>query len=445
MRWPRLGRSYDKCVSLRTVRPNLCDARYGFLRDPIMPDTIPYLLIGGYAAAQAAFAIREREQDAQIVLLCAEKHPPYQRPPLSKQMLFEEGYQPDNILEASLEEYAAKNIELRMGAVATKIDRAERQVQLLSGEVLNYDKLLFAPGAQAKKPDMPGAALSNVYYIRTLEDGVDLRNAIAQGGKAVVIGGSYLGLEAASGCLKRGVDVTIVDSHPGPWAKFASEGLQQFLKSEFEKRSAHLIFDEKVAGISGEDKATGVPTSGGEVACDFVVAATGATLNTELAKDAGLEVDKTHGIVVDETLRTQDPHIWVAGDCACYPDKTVGKPWHAEHYMNALWQGKLAGRNMTGANEAYDEVPYFFSDLLDLHMVLRGSPGAGKSKAVVGSMERGEFVELYADEEGTLKMAVALTHDAHKSEAVAAVLARLVRGKPAATSLDEKDFEGFFS
>jgi 3-phenylpropionate/trans-cinnamate dioxygenase ferredoxin reductase subunit len=150
-------------------------------------------------------------------------------------------------------------------------------------------------------------------------------------------------------------------------------------------------------------------TSQGEFAGDVIVLATGVVPNVSLAADAGLATDPKHGIVVDEFLVTADPDVYAAGDVAFRPGHPMGLS--GEHHLNAKWQGTAAGANMAGANEPYTKVPYFWTDFLDLHMILRGHPENAVPARLIGDRAAGEFIELYAGPDGTLAMGIAISHD----------------------------------
>ncbi len=389
-----------------------------------MSSPLTYVLIGGYAAAHAARAIRERDSQGRIVLVNAEKWAPYERPPLSKDLLYDEDYKAEKTFAEPDKFYREHNIELRLNTRAISIDRAKCEVSLSDGSTLTYNKLFLAPGSSAKKPQFEGGDFSNIRVIRTLDDSLTLRDELRQVENVAIVGGSYLGLEIASGALKVGAKPTVIDSNSGPWSKFASPDLQAFLRGEFEKAGAKFIWNQRVKTLNGEEnsKASTVQTDEGPIGTDLIVAAIGATLHTELAKNAGLKVHEKHGIMVDATLRTDDPNIWVAGDCAAYPEAFVGTLWHNEHYRNAQWQGEIAGANMASPDDEaqkFARAPYFFSDVLDLHMILRGNPAGGKPAKVLGDMKAGEFAELYADDEGVVAMIVMISHDKPKTRAVA--------------------------
>lgn len=389
-----------------------------------------YVLIGGYAAVHAARSIRRLDSQGRITLVNAENWPPYERPPLSKELLFDEDYAPEDVLAEAQGFYDERAVDLRLGTRATAIDRGNRQVSLSDGSTLDYDKLLLAPGAGAKKPEFEGGNFSNIHVIRTLNDSLTLRQELDKVNKLAIIGGSYLGLEVASGALKKGAKPTVIDSNSGPWSKFASDELQGFLRAEFERAGCQFLWNQRVKKLGGSDGiANEVHTDDGPIATDLVVAAIGAQLHTDLAKEAGLEIHDKHGIIVDATLRTADSNIWVAGDCAAYPEAFVGTLWHNEHYRNAQWQGELAGHNMASEEKdalKFARAPYFFSDVLDLHMVLRGSPAGGKAARVIGEMEKGEFAELYADDARVVKMVVVISRDKPKTRAIAEKLEPLL-------------------
>ena len=397
-----------------------------------MSSSLTYVLVGGYAAMHAASAIRENDSQSRIVLINAESWPPYERPPLSKDLLFNSDYVPEQAFAESGSYYSERNVELQLNTRVGSINREAQEVVLSDGSKIRYDKLLLAPGSGAKKPDFEGGDFSNIRVIRTLDDGLKLREELGEVENIAIVGGSYLGLEVASGALKRGANPTVIDSNGGPWSKFASPDLQNFVRDSFEQAGAKFIWNQRVKTLegAGDGKANGVQTDQGTLKTDLIVAAIGAHLHTELAEGAGLEIHEKHGIMVDKTLRTADPNIWVAGDCAAYPEAFVGTLWHNEHYRNAEWQGKIAGANMSSqAAQEFARAPYFFSDILDLHMVLRGNPAGGKPARVLGDMAQGEFAELYADDEGVVAMVVVISHDKPKTRAVAEKLEPLLWDK----------------
>ena len=191
-----------------------------------MSSSPTYVLIGGYAAIHAARAIRSRDKSGRIVLVNAENWLPYERPPLSKDLLFNGDYLPESTFAETEKFYREHNVELMLNTRATSIDRQAKEVTLSDESKLSYDKLLLAPGAGAKKPEFKGGEFSNIRVIRTLSDSLKLREELGEIEKVAIVGGSYLGLEVASGALKRGAKPTVIDSHGGPveqirFARFA--------------------------------------------------------------------------------------------------------------------------------------------------------------------------------------------------------------------------------
>jgi NADPH-dependent 2,4-dienoyl-CoA reductase/sulfur reductase-like enzyme len=153
-----------------------------------------------------------------------------------------------------------------------------------------------------------------------------------------------------------------------------------------------------------------------------------------------LDVDERHGVQVDAFLQTSDPNIWAAGDIACFEDLALGKKWHVEHYMNAEWQGAAAGAIMAGENKPFNKVAYFFSDIFDIHMCLRGDPEARGGSVVLGDIEAAEFVELYHDESGQVRMGVAISHDASRPDTIGNIVQSLIRERANVAALDAATF-----
>lgn len=394
-----------------------------------MAETTQYLLIGGFAAGQAAQSIRKIDPNGRIIIVGKEQHPPYDRPPLSKQSLTDDSFKTDDPYSKLDNYYPDNNIELRLGHEVVAIDRAGQSVMLDHGNSITYEKLLIATGATPKTLDIPGSDLEGIHYLRTIEDSAAIREALREAQRVLVIGTGYMGMEVISGAVERKLDVTAIAPGPHPWDKFASPQLGQFLTDYYTARNVKFSFGDEVTAFTGDGKVTAAQTKNGQtIEVDAVIACVGVQLNTQLAQDAGLEVDEKEGVMVDTTLQTSDPHIWVAGDIACFADQALDKRWHAEHFMNAKWQGQAVGAIMAGEAQPYDKVAYFFSDFLDLRMILRGDPQGGKQTTILGNLQDAEFIELYADDVGVLKMGLYITHDEAKQDPVSDKLEELIRG-----------------
>lgn len=397
-----------------------------------MEQSTKYLLVGGgVASVWAAQSIRGIDTEGRIVIVGREEHPPYDKPPLSKKYVAEDNVPTDDAYSKFDDFYPKNKIDLIKGQEVVSLDRAARTVTLANRDVIRYEKLLLATGATPRKLDVPGADLRNIYMLRTIEEAEAIRAAISNATNVVLVGAGYLNMEVGSGALERGKNVTFIEMSDRPWSRFASPALGKFMVDAYTARGAKFMFHEEVSAFMGGGAVSAVSTkSGAHVEADAVVVAVGVTLNTELAKKAGLVLGDRGGVLVDENLRTSEPNIWAAGDIACFQDVALGKRWHAEHHLNAKWQGRHVGTNMAGEQKPYDQVPYFFSDFLDLHMVLRGDPAVSRHQntKVIGDMQSGDFVELYADEAGKLRMGVAINHEEPKLDPISDKLEALIRG-----------------
>ncbi|MBW3622375.1 MAG: FAD-dependent oxidoreductase [Armatimonadetes bacterium] len=409
-----------------------------------MEQNVNYLLIGGgLASANAAAAIRERDNDGSILIIGMEPYFPYDRPPYSKNFLTDNEMSPDATFSKPEEFYGEHRIQLHTGVKATKIDRENRIVTLDSGDTIRYEKLLLATGARPNALGVPGEDLIGVFLLREAEDGIHIRQALRNSRKAVMIGAGFIGMEVAADCVVEGIDTTVLTHGDTIWSQLRpSPAIQEFLRSTYESKGVKFLFNEDVAAFEGEGSLRAVRTkSGKSVEADFCVVAVGVSLNSELAKEAGLEVNEKGAIRVSSTLQTSDPNIWAAGDVACFKDVALDKEWHVEHYMNAMWQGETVGANMAGEERPYDRVAYFFSDEFDLHMIMRGDPDRAKSAKVIGEMQSGNFVELYADDTDSLRMGVAFNHDEEKLEPISDTLESLIRERRKVAQIDPSEFK----
>jgi 3-phenylpropionate/trans-cinnamate dioxygenase ferredoxin reductase component len=279
---------------------------------------------------------------------------------------------------------------------------------------------------------VPGAnGRANLYTLRRLDDSLAIRDAIGRGGHVVIVGAGYIGMEVGADARVRGLDVTIVAPDARPWSKFTSERFGTFLQRYYEGQGVRFLLGDQVVSIEGAGGATEVVTKNDRrLSADFVIAGVGAKLNLELPKAAGLDVDERNGVRVNEYLETSAPNVYAAGDIAFFKDVALQKEWHAEHHMNAMWQGEAVGKVMAGERKPFDQVAYFFSDEFDLHMVLRGDPQGGKSFATIGDMDSAEFIELYAAEDGRLMMGIAVSRDYDKLDpGISDTLEKLIRAR----------------
>jgi len=330
----------------------------------------PVVIVGaGHAGVQAAASLREEGYDGEIVLLSDERELPYQRPPLSKAFLKREMDLHGLPLRAEAF-YPAQRIDLRLGARAVRIDRAARTVALADGTSLPYGHLILATGARQRRLEVPGVDLPGVYALRTIADAAALRERIVPGLRVVVIGAGFIGLEVAATAAKLGAETAVVEI-ARPMGRAVSPALSDFYAEAHRSFGARLFLGVGVREISGTDKAEAVVLSDGEVLpADLVLVGVGVTAEDALARAAGL--DCGNGVLVDERLVTSDPAISAIGDCAAFPNATLGFVTRLESIQNAVDQGKLVAARLAGKPKAYDALAWFWSDQGDLKLLIVG-------------------------------------------------------------------------
>lgn len=365
---------------------------------------------GGQAGAQATETLRRRGHRGPITLIGDEALLPYQRPPLSKKFLAG-ALARDRLLIRHAEHYAEHAVDMRLGFAAVSIDRARQRVEIADGTHVDYDRLLLATGSRARLFPVPGAELAGVYYLRTFADVERLRAELAPGRRCVIVGGGYIGLEAASTCRELGVEVTVLDAADRVMSRVVSPWVSRFYEAEHARHGVDIRCGARVASFvpeasparTGAVRVAGVRLQdGAEVPADFVLIAIGVAPDDTLARAAGLACD--NGILVDEYCRTSDEHIYAAGDCARHPSPHYGMTVLLESVDNAFEQAQSAALNMFGTATVHDKVPWFWSDQYDLkmiivglaqrhdHALLRGDP-ASRSFSVV-YLREGELIAV---------------------------------------------------
>jgi 3-phenylpropionate/trans-cinnamate dioxygenase ferredoxin reductase subunit len=350
-----------------------------------------FVIVGaGLAGAKAAEASREEGFDGRVVLVGAEAERPYERPPLSKGFLLgteENAYvHPDDW-------YDRHAVRLLTGRRVVGIDRAAHQVALDDGERLDYTKLLLTTGSTPRKLKVPGGDLDGVHYLRVVGNSARLREALREGGRVVVVGAGWIGLETAAAAREYGCAVTVVEPQAQPLLAALGERLGGFFADVHRQHGVEFRLGTGVTAIDGTGgTVSSVLTADGEtLPADVVVVGVGARPATRLAEEAGLATGD--GILVDESLRTDDPDIFAAGDVANAVNPFYGTRIRVEHWANALYQGPAAARSMLGEDVAYDQLPYFFTDQYDLGMEFTGHlpPGTSAEVVIRGSLDGHSF------------------------------------------------------
>ena len=329
------------------------------------------LVIGGsHAALALAAELRKLSAEAEITVISADPELPYQRPPLSKAFMSQK-VSFEQILLRPEDWFAANSIELRRNTRAERIDRESRTVTLSGGDVLPFDHLVLATGARPRRlPEAIGGHLPNVHVMRDLSDALSLMDSMKEGSRLVVIGGGYIGLEAASEAAKKGVSVTVIEAADRILKRVACAETADDVRSLHHAHGVRIFENASLVRIiEGDNLATGVElTDGSVIAADFVITGIGVFPDTALAESCGLHV--ANGVVVDEHLATSDPSILAIGDCASFPYK--GMMIRLESVQNANDMGIVAAQNILGAGLVYKPVPWFWSDQFELKLQIAG-------------------------------------------------------------------------
>lgn len=354
-------------------------------------------VVAGYAAQEFA---RCGISAGELCILSAEKTLPYDRPPLSKDYLANEKTA-EEILINEPDFYEANGIEVRLETAVTQVDLDNKKLYV-NGSTIAYDKLLIATGARPRTFDLPGHDLSNIFYLRHIGDAREIRQKAQQAKHAVVIGGSFIGMEATAVLQSSGVDTTMIFPEARVWQSFFTPKMSHFFASYYRDRGVTILSQEKVTAFAGNGRVQKVVTqSGKELPADLVVAGIGVVPNKELFADCGLQI-ADEGIVVNRFLETNFPSVLAAGDITCYEDVVYDKQLHIEHWDNAVQQGQHAARVMLGEIQPYAHVPYFFSDVFDLSYEFWGDPTGAAQTVHRGEVENGRFSVWWLAEDGRL-------------------------------------------
>lgn len=341
---------------------------------------------GGQAAASMAAKLRGLGYVGAVTILGEEPVAPYQRPPLSKGYLL--GQMPlDRLTLRGDDWWSANDITLRTGTRVEAIDRAAKTVTA-GGEVFSYDQLALCTGAAPRRlPAAIGGDLPGVHTVRTLADVDAMEPEFRAGRHLVVIGGGYIGLEAAAVASKLGLSVTLIEAAPRILGRVACAETADAIRALHVAHGVTILEGIGLKRLIGDTRVTGAELADGRViAADFVITGIGVTPETGLAAAAGLKVE--NGIAVDATGRTEDPSIWAAGDCAAFPWKDARL--RMESVGNAIDMGDLVAENMLGAGKTYAPKPWFWSDQFEAKLQIAGL-NAGYDRVVTRQGEGASF------------------------------------------------------
>ena len=344
----------------------------------------------GQAGSSLVSKLRNSGFEGKVTLIGAEPHPPYQRPPLSKKYLL--GDMPLDRLYLRPETfYREQNITLRLGLPITKIDPNGRSI-LLDNEVVSYDHLALTTGSVPRSlPTAIGGALDGVHVVRDLRDVDAMAPRFDAKARVLIVGGGYIGLEAAAVAATKGLEVTLVEMADRILQRVAAPQTSDFFRNLHQSHGVDIREGVGLERIFGDRTVTGAAlTDGSVLELDFVIAGSGVTPATDLAEQAGLEID--NGIKTNALGQSSNPHIWAAGDCASLPYR--GGRIRLESVQNAIDQAETVAENMLGANRPYQPMPWFWSDQYDVKLQIAGLNN-GYDHVVTRPGEKGGAVSFW--------------------------------------------------
>jgi 3-phenylpropionate/trans-cinnamate dioxygenase ferredoxin reductase subunit len=347
----------------------------------------------GQAGAQTAFSLRQWGFDGSILLAGDEPFPPYERPPLSKDLL-KRTLEEDRLFFRTASWYADNRVELRTGIAAASIDRENRQVVFDDGRQDAWDALVLATGSRPRRLAAPGAALEGVFELRTIADARRISGAMRPGSRMVVVGAGYIGLEVAAVARTLGLEVTVLEAMDRVLARVAGPVVSEFFEREHRAHGVDLRCGSLLAGFDGDERLRAARLADGtRVECDLAVVGVGIVPCDELARACGIECDD--GIIVDRDARTSDPFVFAAGDCTRRPLVHYARTGRLESVHNAIEQGKLVAAAILGRDRPVEDVPWFWSDQYDLKLQTAGLSQGCDTTVVRGNPDERKFAAFY--------------------------------------------------
>lgn len=351
------------------------------------------VIIGaGHAAVQAVDTLRRDGHTGPIVLVGDEPWLPYNRPPLSKKYLAGE-LERERLWLRSSQFYQQHRVETRLGVRVTAIDRASQRLRLGDGGELTYDRLILCMGSTPRRLEVPGHELAGIHCLRTIADVDAIRAGLAGARRMVVVGGGYIGLEAAACGRHLGLDVTVLEMASRPMARVVAPEVSDFFTQRHEREGVRILCDTSVTAFLGEGRVSAVRCGGREFPADLVIVGVGILPDVTLAAAAGLRCD--NGVWVDEHCRTSDPSVYAAGDCTNHPSVRYGRRVRLESVDNAVEQAKTAAANICGKPARHEHIPWFWSDQYDVKLQIAGLSTGYDQTVLRGDPASGSFALYY--------------------------------------------------
>lgn len=349
------------------------------------------------AGGRAAEALRQSGYEGRVILIGEESWRPYERPPLSKEVLWDMSRLPDNFFLHDEDWYEANGIDLRLGARAEALDLAGGGVRLATGDTLRADRILLATGGKARMLPLAGAGAANVHHLRTKDDADRLSLDLRPGAHIVVIGMGVIGAEVAASARKAGCEVTAIEPAPVPMIRTLGARFGRWLGENHEARGvrAHFGFGVSRLELDGGLVRAVECSDGTRIACDAVVVGIGIVPAVELAEQAGIAIG--NGVIVDRQCRTSHPNVFAAGDVADQPDFFGGRV-RLETYQNAADQAVAAAQAMLGREVDYLKPCWFWSDQYDLNIQVSGRIDDSLPIVIRRTQNDNEFTAFFLDE-----------------------------------------------
>ncbi|MFY0627113.1 MAG: FAD-dependent oxidoreductase [Reichenbachiella sp.] len=326
-----------------------------------------------HAGVNFAFSLRKEGWEGDIILYDSDPTLPYHRPPLSKAFLTSDDGIEKYQLKSS-ESYIKENISLNLGVQIDRIDRDTHNIILQGGSRQQYDKLVIATGARALIPNIPGLnKAKNLFPLRNARDISNIRHALGNsiGKKVVIIGGGYIGLETAASMKKLGADVTVLEREERVLARVTAPEMSIFFQELHAQYGVKIFTNKNVTSIQPRDKNNSIECAdGAKYEADLIIVGVGIAINTELAMEAGLEIE--NGISVDASAKTSDDNIYAIGDCTYHHNPHYDRFIRLESVQNAVDQAKVAAADICGKNPIYNSIPWFWSDQFDIKLQMVG-------------------------------------------------------------------------
>lgn len=346
-----------------------------------------------HAAAETIASLRKFAWDGQIILIGDEPVLPYQRPPLSK-AYYKGEVAAEKLLIRPESFYEKNKVEVKLGLRAKRIDRQSKSIHLSNGETIDYSYLILATGTRARRLPIEGADLTNINYLRTKQDVDGIKSQLKKSSTLVIVGAGYIGLEMAASAVKQGVKVIVFETMERVLARVTSTQVSHFFQTIHQQEGVEIRLNTSLAKFEKTDSGLIAHTAGGEqTPFDSAIIGIGVIPNIELAEEA--ELNCNNGIVVNQFMQTNDPAIFAIGDCSNHHNIIYDRHIRLESVPNAMEQAKVAAATICGKGQAYNQLPWFWSDQYDVKLQTAGLLQDHDQVVIRGDQTKRKFSAFY--------------------------------------------------